>query len=71
MIHSADAMLDWYWRVCVQAAPVVSSDIVSCQVWVSDGEQAAAHCSDAVTMSPGFTVNPTGTLTAGYSSYQV
>jgi hypothetical protein len=44
---------------------VVSSDIVSCQVWVCDGEQAAVHCSAAVTMSPGFTANPTGTLTAG------
>ena len=48
-------MLDWYWKLCVHADFVVSSVIVSCQVWVWLVEHAAVHCSDADIMSPGLT----------------
>ena len=53
MIQSAEAMLDWYWKLCVQDDSVVLSVKESCQVWVWLGEQAAMHCNDAVIMSPG------------------
>ena len=65
MIHSADAMLDWYWKLCVQVHPAVSLISVSSQVCTELGEHAAVHSSDAVMMSPGFTLCEMGKATAG------
>ena len=43
MIHSADAMLDWYWKLYVLVHPDVSLVIVSSQVCIELGEHAAVH----------------------------
>src|ERR1700745_187771 len=55
-------MLDWYWMLCVHVQPAVWLVIVSCQVCAELGEHAAVHCSEAVMMSPGFTVCPRYTV---------
>ena len=64
-IHSADAMVDWYWKLCVQVQPAVALVSASCQVCTELGEHAAVHCSEAVMMSPGLTGFEMPTAPAG------